>query len=531
MKIAGRIVVIAVLVVGFLAVVGPHWSWAQDATGTAPHSGVPLDGSLENRVLQNEAGLNLLWLVMGAVLVIFMQSGFAMLEVGLARAKNASHIALQNFTIFGLGLIGYFAVGYGLQFAAVAVPTIGFNEPIGTLFPSADFGLFGTSGFFLLGGYQPGLLGFFLFQLAFMDTAATIPTGSMAERWRFSAFVWWGLFCGALYFPLYGAWVWGGGWLSTLGQNAGLGNGVVDFAGAGVVHGMGGIAALTGAIVLGPRRGKYTASGRPRSIPGHNVPLSLLGTFILLVGWFGFNAASTFSATDLRFAVVATNTALAAGVGSVTALVTSYARSGKPDPAYIGNGMLGGLVAITGACAFVAPWAAFVIGASAGVIVVYAMLVVEHVLKVDDPAGAFAVHGVCGLFGVLCVGIFADGTYGAGYNGVDSAVTGLLYGSGGAGQLAAQVIACLVIITFGGGLSYGFFRFQNTLTPIRSRPEDEIAGLDVEEIGVLGYADFALLADADVVPVTPEGDGRGPAGGDHGGSSPHNPEREWERRR
>jgi Amt family ammonium transporter len=494
--------IISVVVLGLAVLAGPEIAWAQDATGADIQSGVPLEGPVEDRVLHNEAGLNLAWLVLGAILVIFMQSGFAMLEVGLARAKNASHVAMQNFTIFGIGLVAYFAVGYGLQFGAVAVPLIGFNEPIGGIFPSADFGLFGTRGFFLIGAYDPAILAFFLFQAAFMDTAATIPTGAMAERWRFTSFIWWGLFCGALYFPLYGAWVWGGGWLSTLGQNLGLGNGVVDFAGAGVVHAMGGMAALTGALVLGPRRGKYTRDGRPRVIPGHNVPLSLLGSFILLVGWFGFNAASTFAATDLRFAVVAANTGIAAAAGMVAALFTSYARLGKPDPGYVGNGMLGGLVAITGSCAFVAPWAAFVIGACAGVLVVFAMLVIERVVKVDDPAGAVAVHGVCGLFGVLSVGIFADGTYGAGYNGVEGAVTGILYGGSGAQQLAAQVISCVVIVLFGGGLSYAFFRIQNSLSTIRSSEEDEIAGLDVEEIGVLGYADYALLADADVLDLS-----------------------------
>jgi len=497
---SNRSFLIILVVVLALIALWSQGAWAQDATGAGVQSGVPLDGPLEDRVLHNEAALNIAFLVLGAILVLFMQSGFAMLEVGLARAKNASHVALQNFTIFGLSSVAYFAVGYGLQFSAVAVPLLGYNEAIGTIFPSRDFGLFGTSGFFLVGAYQPGVLGFFLFQTAFMDTTATIPTGSMAERWRFKSFIWWGLFCGALYFPLYGAWVWGGGWLSTLGVNFGLGNGVVDFAGAGVVHGMGGMAALTGAVVLGARRGKYTPSGRARALPGHNVPLSLLGAFILLVGWFGFNAASTFAASDLRFAVVAANTAIAASAGMVAALVTAYARLDKPDPGYIANGMLGALVAVTGSCAFVAPWAAFVIGASAGVIVIFSMLVVERVLKIDDPAGAISVHAVCGLLGVLAVGIFADGTYGAGYNGVDSAVVGILYdGSRGTSQLAAQAIACAVIIVWGGGFSYAFFRIQHSLSSIRSTPQDEIAGLDVEEIGVLGYAEFALLAEAAVV--------------------------------
>lgn len=452
----------------------------------------------QERLLHNEIALNLAWLVLSAVLVIFMQAGFAMVETGFTRAKNSSHVVLQNFTVFALSLIGYFVLGFGLQFSFVELPVIGIDEPIGREFAPGGFGLFSIGAFFMSGAYDPSVLALFLFQMAFMDTAATIPTGAMAERWRFSAFIVWGLFCGALYFPLYGNWVWGGGWLSTLGVSAGLGNGVVDFAGSGVVHGMGGIAALTGAYVLGPRMGKYGRDGKPRAIPGHNIPMALLGTFILLIGWFGFNAGSTFAATDLRFAVIATNTAIAAATGTCSAMATSYLKVRKPDPSFIANGMLAGLVAITASCAFVAPWAAFVIGAIAGVLVVYAILWVDRTLRVDDPVGAIAVHCVCGLFGVLAVGIFADGTYGVGYNGVEGvAPIGILYGAAGFSQLAAQLIACVVIIVFGGGFSYAFFRIQQSVMAIRSRRSHEQIGLDVEEIGVLGYADFVILSDAE----------------------------------
>jgi len=482
---------------------------AQAALAQEPAVGVPLDGTLEERVLRNEVGLNLLLVVLGGALVVFMQAGFAMVESGYTRAKNAAQVALQNFTVFGVAMLGYFAVGYGLQFAAVAVPAIGLTEPAGRLWPSVEAGLFGVGGFFLAGATSPGALGFFLFQAAFMDTAATIPTGSMQERWRFGAFVWWGLFCGAVYFPLYGAWVWGGGWLSTLGTNLGLGNGVVDFAGSGVVHGIGGAAALTGAIVLGPRMGKYRRDGTARVIAGHNIPLALLGTFILLFGWFGFNAASTFAATDTRFALVAANTVLAAAAGTVASLVTSYLRLGKPDPGMIANGMLGGLVAVTGPCAFIAPWAAFVIGALAGATVVFVAPILEHRLRIDDPVGAVTVHLVCGLLGLVAVGVFADGTYGGGYNGVEGAVTGVLYGSAGWGQLAAQLVACLVILVYGCGLSYAYFRLQDAVAPIRSRPEDERVGLDVEELGVLGYPDFAIIDDADDQPAGVRGDQTG----------------------
>lgn len=461
-----------------------------DPTG-ATKTPFPLADSEEliDRVLHNEVGLNLLWLVLGGAMVIFMQAGFALVETGFCRAKNAAHVVMTNFAIFGLGMIGFFAAGFALMFGAISVPIIGFTEPLGSMVGADGWGLFGTSGFFLTGNaYDVSVAGFFLYQLAFMDTTATIPTGSMAERWKFSSFVGWGLFCGLVYYPIYGAWVWGGGWLSQLGNTLGLGHGVVDFAGSGVVHAMGGMAALTGAIVLGPRIGKFGPEGRPRAIPGHHIPMAMLGTFILLFGWFGFNAASTFAATDLRFTVVATNTALAAGFGATAAMFLMWKKFGKPDPSMTANGMLAGLVAITAPCAFVTPWAAALIGSVGGILVVYAVLFVEGRLKVDDPVGAVAVHGVNGLWGVIALGLFADGTYGEGWNGVAGGVTGLFYGD--AGQLGAQLAAAVVIVVVGGGLSYAFFRIQNSVSSIRVDYADEITGLDLPEMGTLAYPDF-----------------------------------------
>ena len=253
-----------------------------------------------------------------------------------------------------------------------------------------------------------------------MDTTATIPTGSMAERWKWKSFVLWGLFCGALYYPLVAGWTWGGGWMSQLGNSMDLGFGYVDFAGSGVVHTMGGMAALTGALVLGPRIGKFGKDGKPRALPGHHIPMAMLGTFILLFGWFGFNAASTFAATDIQFAVVATNTAIAGAFGAIIAMVWIMMRTGKPDPGMMANGMLAGLVAITAPCAFVSPWAAAVIGCIAGVLVIESIFIVEKKFKIDDPVGAISVHGINGLFGVLCVGLFANGTYGSGWNLTES---------------------------------------------------------------------------------------------------------------
>jgi Amt family ammonium transporter len=279
-----------------------------------------------------------------------------------------------------------------------------------------------------------------------------------------------------------------------------LGFGYVDFAGSGVVHAMGGIAALAGAAVLGPRIGKYAPDGKPRTLPGHHLPMAMLGCFILLFGWFGFNAASTFAATDLRFTVVAANTAIAAAFGATIGMFWMMGRTGKPDPGMMVNGMLAGLVAITAPCAFVQPWAAAVIGSLAAVIVIEAAGFIERRLKIDDPVGAIAVHGVGGVFGVLCVGIFSDGAYGAGWNlttkgaaASASGVTGILYDVGlGSRQLAAQAIGAATVIFVMGTIVYAFFRIQNAIMKggIRSEEADEIAGLDLPEMGALAYPDF-----------------------------------------
>jgi len=326
------------------------------------------------------------------------------------------------------------------------------------------------------------------------------------------------LFGGALYYPIFGGWTWGGGWLSQLGNNLELGFGYVDFAGSGVVHAMGGIAALAGAFVLGPRIGKYGPDGKPRALSAHSIPMAVLGCFILLFGWFGFNAASTFAATDLRFTVVAVNTAIAGAFGAVVAMFYVMKRMGKPDPGMQVNGMLAGLVAVTAPCAFIQPWAAAVIGTIASIIVVEAVLLIER-KGIDDPVGAIAVHGFGGVFGVLCVGIFADGRYGGGWNLTDTAatkgngVTGILYGNGeflgsgsfgelGFGQLASQLIGALTIIFVMGTFVFLFFKIQNALTKggIRSEPEHEEAGLDLPEMGVLAY-DNLQLRELDIVGI------------------------------
>jgi Amt family ammonium transporter len=441
---------------------------------------------------------NLLWVVIGAVLVVFMQAGFALVETGFTQKKNAAHVMSTNFAIFGLGFVGFLFIGFPLAFGGFSYSAFGLAEPMNgdglPLIGGDNTGLLYWGYDHLGSSATPALLGFFLYMVAFMDTVATIPTGSMAERWKWNSFVIWGLFCGAFYYPLFAAWTWGGGWLAKTWDTMSLGAGYVDFAGSGVVHAVGGVAALAGAIVLGPRIGKYDANGKPRAIPGHNIPMAQLGCFILLFGWFGFNAASTFAATDIQFATVATNTAIAAAVGAVIGMFYIQLKTGKPDPGMMVNGMLAGLVAITAPCAFVSPWAAVVIGAIAAVLAIEAVYFFDR-RGVDDPVGAIAVHGICGSFGVLAVGLFANGVYGAGWNlavddnDVPIKVEGLFYGE--VGQLGAQALALAVIWTVIFGIAFAFFKIQNKLTKGGIRlPEDiEVQGADIPEMGVAAYND------------------------------------------
>jgi ammonium transporter, Amt family len=497
-----------VTLVGVLALVimltSAGAAWADPSTSVSGKLGVSADSV--------GLSLNLLWVVIGAVLVIFMQAGFALVETGFTRAKHAAHVFSTNFAIFGLGFVAFFLVGYAFMFSGYSFGGIGLNHPLSgsALIGSGNWVfLWGKGGFGLSGkAYGAATMAYFLYMVAFMDTTATIPTGAMAERWKWKAFIGWGLFCGAIYYPLFGAWTWGGGWLAKLGNSLHLGVGYTDFAGSGVVHAMGGVAGLAGALVLGPRIGKYTKDKKPLTLAGHNIPMAQLGTFILLFGWFGFNAASTLSATDVRFSVVATNTAIAAAFGATIAMFYVMKRMGKPDPGMMANGMLAGLVAITAPCAFVQPWAAAVIGSVAAVLVVESCLFFER-KGVDDPVGAISVHGVCGIWGVLSIGLLADGRYGGGWNGTTagpgakaSGVTGIFYDMGklGFGQLASQAIGSLVIIFVMGGFALAFFKVQNRLMKggIRPTAEVEEMGLDIPEMGVLAYDNFV----ADEIVIT-----------------------------
>jgi Amt family ammonium transporter len=293
--------------------------------------------------------------------------------------------------------------------------------------------------------------------------------------------------------------VWGGGWLAQGGVNWGLGHGAVDFAGSGVVHAMGGIIALAGALVIGPRIGKFDSKGRPQALPGHDVPMVVLGTFILAFGWFGFNPGSTLSGTDLRISYVVVNTMLASITGAIGAHLVLTFKGLKPDPTMLCNGMLAGLVAITAPCAFVDPWAGALIGFVAGILVVYSVFFWEA-RGIDDPVGAISVHGVNGLWGVLSVGIFATGQYGAGWNGVvrdemvkaygSDGVRGLLYGD--VSQFVMQAIDCAVVAAFAFSMAWVWFKVSDMITPIRVSRETEIEGLDGPEMGTLGYPDFQI---------------------------------------
>ncbi|HVT08572.1 MAG TPA: ammonium transporter [Polyangia bacterium] len=435
--------------------------------------------------------LNLLWVLLAGFLVMFMQVGFAMVETGFTRAKNAVNTMAMNMFIYPLGVLGFWLVGYGvLAGGHPGWPSLGpaFKgaHEIGVHAGGHLYGLFGAARFALLSApHDPANLAMFLFTAVFMDTAATIPTGAMAERWRFASFAVYGLFMSMLLYPLYANWVWGGGWLSAMGVNWGLGHGHVDFAGSSVVHMTGGLTALAGTIVLGPRAGKFRRDGTISAIPGHNLPMMVIGTLILAFGWFGFNAGSSLSAADPRLATIAVNTMLASSAGAFTALMVVWTSLRKPDIALACNGLLGGLVAITASCAFVSPAAAVMIGVVAGLLVARAVAWVELRFRLDDPVGAFAVHGVCGCWGALAVGLFADGTYGVGWNGVAGPVRGLLFGD--PRQLLAQVIGVAANVLFVFPAAYGFFKLTDRLIGNRVSAEVEWSGLDSSEMGSEAY--------------------------------------------
>ncbi len=456
----------------------------------------PLAMKLADVAGHNRIAINIVWTLICGFLVFFMQAGFALVETGFTRAKNASHTMAMNLMVFVFGVLGYWVIGYALQMGGVgANPLAGGTGLLDGEFTlhlfGKAFGLFGTKGFFLSGqAYDASVITLYLFQVVFMDTAATIPTGAMAERWTFKSFVIFGFFISMFTYPLYANWVWGGGWLSQLGKNFGLGHGVLDFAGSSVVHMVGGVSALAGAIALGPRIGKYNSDGTPNAIPGHHIPMAVLGTLILAFGWFGFNPGSTLAGTDLRIGVVAVNTMLASVAGSFTAMLYMWIFYGKPDVSMSANGMLAGLVAITAPCAFVNTVSAVIIGLVAGILVCWAVFFIERKLKVDDPVGAIAVHGFNGAWGLIALGLFADGTYGDGLNNVTGTVRGLFYGDGS--QFVAQVVGVVVNFVFIFVLMYVFFKLLDKVIPLRVSEEIELEGLDASQVSATAYPDFSI---------------------------------------
>jgi Amt family ammonium transporter len=369
----------------------------------------------------------------------------------------------------------------------------GLNHELGFHLGGKFIGLLGWHGFMLQGrGYDTAVFALFLFQMVFMDTAATIPTGGVAERWKFSAFMIYACFVGTIMYPIFGNWVWGGGWLANLGANFGIGHGHIDFAGSSVVHMQGGVIALIFAWLIGRRHGKYNKEGKVvHPIIPHSMPMVMLGTFILAFGWFGFNAGSSLAGTDLRIAVVAVNTMLSSATGAVAATLWMWwARGGKPDPSMMCNGMLAGLVAITCPCAFVSAGGASLIGLVAGVLVVESVFIFDKI-GIDDAVGAISVHGVNGAWGCLALGLFADGTFGSGWNAVAGPVRGFFYG-GGFGQLAAEIIGVATCFVTVSVLSLLVYAIGEKLVGNRVSLEVEFNGLDVSEMGVPGYSGVSM---------------------------------------
>jgi ammonium transporter, Amt family len=467
----------------------------------------PLAAKLADSVGHVRIATNFSWTLLTGYLVLFMQAGFALLTCGLVRKKNAGHLMMLNFAAYVFAFLAYYAVGFAFQWGGVggsplAPANIGGTPTLNSFWIANEKlgGFLGGKGFFLSGAANDASANvLMLFEVVFMETAGYIIVGAICERITFGAFLLCEIFMGAILYPIFGCWAWGGGWLSQLGTTMGLGHGYVDFAGSTVVHGIGGWCAMALAIILGPRLGKYGPDGKPRAFPAHNLVFVVTGTFILLFGWMGFNPGSTLAATDLRIAAIAVNTNLAACAGSATALIIWYLKFGKPDVTMACNGMLAGLVAITAPCAFVnANWS-IVIGILAGIVVCYGVLLNERVLKIDDPCGAISVHGFCGTLGGLCVGIFATGEYGAGWNGVGAAeylgqagrgVTGLLYGD--FAQFKCQLLGAGINIIWAFGVTFVIFKAVNAVWPMRVSPDSELEGLDLPEFGGVAYPEDAL---------------------------------------
>jgi len=419
----------------------------------------PADSSSMDSIKEElQTNINIVWTCIAAFLVFFMQAGFAMVESGFTRAKNAVNILMKNLMDFSVGTIAFFLIGFGLMFGKTN-------------------GLFGTT-LFGLSGVEPGgdwNWTFLIFQTVFAATAATIVSGAMAERTKFVGYLTYSFFITMFIYPIFGSWAWGGlldggGWLEKLG--------FLDFAGSTVVHSIGGWLALAGAIVLGPRIGKYGPDGKPKAILGHNIPLAALGVFILWFGWFGFNPGSTTSG-DGSIGYIAVTTNLSAAAGAIVAMIVSWIIMKKPDASMALNGALAGLVSITAPCDGVTPTGAILIGIVSGALVVFAVLFIDRVLKVDDPVGAVSVHGVCGAWGTLAAGLF-------------NMESGLFYG-GGFKQLGVQILGAGAAFVWAFGLGLILFYAISKTIGLRVTHEEEMKGLDIGEHGMEAYSGFQVF--------------------------------------
>jgi len=447
----------ALIVAVFVFVLAAASAGAQEAA---------TDTSAATSAVPDSLAIDVVWVLLAAALVFFMQAGFAMVETGFTRAKNAANIIMKNLMDFSVGSLAFWAVGFALMFG------------------TDRGGLIGSSGFFLSAASPESSEGlwsfaFWMFQVVFAATAATIVSGAMAERTRFAAYLVYSAVITLFIYPVVGHWVWGGGWLGSLG--------FVDFAGSAVVHSVGGWAALSGAVLVGPRTGKYVRRNgmtSVKAIQGHNLPLASLGVFILWFGWFGFNAGSTLAGTNLSIAAIAVTTNLAAAAGAVGAMAVSWLRAGKPDPSMSLNGALAGLVGITAGCANVSPGSAVAIGLAAGIIVVLSVELFDKHLHVDDPVGAISVHGMCGFWGTIAVGLFSQSAYG----GVD----GLLFG-GGLRQLSIQLLGGASVFAWTAATTLGLFLLLRKTVGLRTGSQEELRGLDIGEHSTEAYSGFQIF--------------------------------------
>ena len=418
---------------------------------------VPQD-SFAARLLTSEdvqRNLNIVWIILATILIFLMKAGFAMVEIGFTRSKNAVNALMKNFVDFAISAVTFWAIGFGLMFGTTN-------------------GIFGTDGFYLqdyIKNLDPWLFAFWMFQVVFVSSTAAIVSGAMAERTRFVASLMVTLLLTAFIYPIFGSWVWGGlyhgsGWLERLG--------FIDFAGSTVIHAIGGWAGLAGTIVLGPRLGKFSEKGMMKPILGHNLPLAALGTLILWFGWYGFNAGNTLEGNE-RIGLIIINTTLGGAAGALAGMITIWLVAGKPDAGMTLNGALAGLVGITAGCAYVSPFWSIVIGVVSGSLVVFSVKFFDR-LKIDDPVGAISVHGVCGVWGTLAVGLFK---------------TGELFSLK---NLSVQFLGSAVAFFWSFFVAYAFFKFIDYFVGLRVSAEEEFQGLDYSEHATGAYPDFNVTS-------------------------------------